>query len=171
MVVFRGAEDDVLDRYVSCARAHELDAVVRATGDNPFVEPASLDGLVELFGASEAHYACALPSCGSGLPVGTGVEVMSREALEESWQRGVLPHHREHVDEYILEHPERFGCAVYQPPATLTAPELVLTVDTVEQFDEADQIWRDYRAQHQDDLLPLEWVIAWKRRHSGEEPS
>ncbi|MSP24325.1 MAG: acylneuraminate cytidylyltransferase [Myxococcales bacterium] len=168
VTVFRGSESDVLDRYVACARAHELDLVVRATGDNPFVDPESLDGLVQVFADSDASYGSALTGHGSGLPIGVGVEVMTRDALEDSANDGREPHHREHVNEYILENIARFGLAIYRAKAALHAPELTLSVDTPQDFALAETLWQDYVAEHADEDMPIEWVIDWMRsRRAG----
>jgi len=158
--VFRGDEQDVLDRYYRCAQAFELDVVVRATADNPFVDRASCEHLIELLRTNNVEYACAFPSFGCGLPVGTGLEAMTFSALEISWKEGNEPHHREHVNELILEQPERFGRAVLQVADHLRSPELVLTVDTAEQFARAEQIYRAYMQAHDDDMVVLAWVMA-----------
>src|SRR3989338_6813932 len=68
MTCFRGNEEDVLDRFRECALAQDLDLIVRATGDNPFVDPFECDRLIDLYLASEVDYACAFPEYGSGHP-------------------------------------------------------------------------------------------------------
>ena len=45
---FRGSEDDVLDRYVQCAKFYKPDYVMRVTSDCPFVDYEMASEMVEL---------------------------------------------------------------------------------------------------------------------------
>lgn len=130
MPVFRGSESDVLDRYRQCARAFGFTAIVRATGDNPFVDVEEADRLIAFHHASGLDYAANV----GGLPIGVGVEIMTMAALERSWREGLAPHHREHVNEYILENPALFRQEAPTIPPEKLAPTLRLTVDTPEDF-------------------------------------
>ncbi len=159
--VFRGDLDDVLDRYCACARQFGLNAVVRATGDNPFVDWEEADRLVRLFRSGTWDYASAFPSFGSGLPIGLGVEIMSAQALERSWREGKHLHHREHVNEYIQENPALFPQTVLTAPPEKTAPELSFTVDTAEQFAEAEALMAAHMAEGGTaGRATTEWLIA-----------
>src|SRR5690606_5239919 len=44
--VFRGALLDVLGRAAACARAFNLDPLVRISGDSPFMDPAVIDRVI-----------------------------------------------------------------------------------------------------------------------------
>ena len=134
--VFRGSELDVLDRYYRCARQYGLQQIVRATGDNPFVDPEECDRLVSAHLEAETDYMYAFAS---GLPVGIGVEVFTIDALERSWRDGREPHHREHVDEHMLENPDLYRQALLLAPAAKRAPKLSFTVDTPAQFAGAER--------------------------------
>ncbi len=127
---FRGDENDVLDRYYRAARLYRLEHVVRATADNPFVDPEEIDRLVALHLAERADYTHAFGE----LPVGVGAEVFSFAALSRSWEEGTLPNHREHVNEYIQENPGRFRIVRLSVPPEKRSPALRLTVDTPEDF-------------------------------------
>ena len=44
---YRGSEDNVLERYYSCAKKYQFQHIVRLTGDNPFTDIEELDRLIE----------------------------------------------------------------------------------------------------------------------------
>ncbi len=164
--VFRGDEDDVLDRYVRCMETHRFDAVVRATGDNPMVCPIEGSRLVDLFRREDVDYATAAGTT-SGLPVGAGLEIFAAEALRVSAREGTEPHHREHVNELILEQPHRFRCRSLVALHAHQASSLSLTVDTPEDFAAMTGWYAAYRAQRGEGLVPLAWVVATHHALAG----
>lgn len=127
--VFRGDEEDVLRRHVECARACGADHVVRVTGDNPLTDVETTERLVDLHRRAGADYTY-VP--GDALLMGILSEVISREALERSWDKGGARHRSELVTLYIKEHPEQFVIATGELPPDLYRPEYRLTVDEPE---------------------------------------
>jgi spore coat polysaccharide biosynthesis protein SpsF (cytidylyltransferase family) len=127
--VFRGETDDVLKRHIDCAREVGADHVVRVTGDNPLTDLETLEGLVALHARAGAEYTY-VP--GSALLMGILSEVISREALERSWESGGVSHRGELVTLFIKEHPGLFRIATGTLPEGLLHPELRLTVDEPE---------------------------------------
>ena len=125
---WRGSEADVLARYYGCARELGLDPIVRLTADNPFTDIRELDRLI----AKHAADGNAFTHSFSVLPVGVGAEIFTFAALERSEREGRLPHHREHVDEYMIENPALFRTGTLQVPAAKRRPDVRLTVDTEE---------------------------------------
>lgn len=138
ITVFRGNESDVLDRYYQCARENKFEHVVRLTADNPFTDIEELQRLIEqhLFQGNDYTH-----SFGS-LPLGVGAEIFTFSALERSAQEGHAPNHREHVNEYIQEHPDVFRIGVLEVSAAKRCPDLRLTVDTEEDYRRACAIAR-----------------------------
>jgi len=158
--VFRGSELDVLDRYYECAQAFDLDPIVRATGDNPFVDPEEGDRLVRFFHDGGLDYAANSPSLGGGLPLGIGLEIIGRDSLVRSWTEGRAHHHREHVNEYILENTARFRTGVPQTPPEKTAPNLCFTVDTPADFAMADRLLTLHAAAGSPSQPGTSWLIV-----------
>lgn len=137
IICFRGGESDVLDRYYRAAIKFKLSDIVRATADNPFVDPAEIDRLIGLHKKTGADYTHSF----GALPIGVGAECFAFAALERSWKEGRKPNHREHVNEYIQENPALFHVEALQIPPEKCAPGLRLTVDTPEDFRRADAIY------------------------------
>lgn len=133
--VFRGSEADVLDRYYACAAAHAADQVVRVTADCPLLCISEGARVIAHQLNSGPDYTHNLTVWGSGLPLGTGLEIMTSDILERSWRNATKPAEREHVDEWAYAHRSELRFDLIEAPAPLHAPELSLTVDTAEDLD------------------------------------
>ena len=123
---FRGSEDNVLERYYLCSKKYGFKYIVRLTGDNPFTDIEELDKLILLHLETQADYTHSF----GVLPVGVGSEVFSFKALERSYQEAIEKNHKEHVNEYIQEHPELFKIATLSVTENKRRPDIRLTVDT-----------------------------------------
>jgi len=133
VAVFRGSETDVLDRYYQCARENRFEHVVRLTADNPFTDMEELQRLLEQHLAQRNDYTHSFGS----MPLGVGAEIFTFAALEKSAREGHAPNHREHVNEYIQENPGVFRIGVLEIPAAKRRPDLRLTVDTEDDYQQA----------------------------------
>jgi len=138
---FRGSELDVLSRYLECARLFDFQHVIRLTADNPFVDVEELDRLITLHLAQSSDYASSL----DGLPIGVGAEIFARATLERSNEEGRAPHHREHVNEYVLENLHLFKVARLGVPPEKARPDVRLTVDTESDYRTACRIVENAR--------------------------
>lgn len=127
---FRGSEQDVLDRFYQCAVVFGFSHVIRLTGDNPCPDTEALHQLVGLHLTSAADYSHSFGE----LPVGVGAETFRFEALQDSWCEGHAAHHREHVNEFIVEQPSRFRIMKLEVAPAKHAPNLRLTIDTQEDY-------------------------------------
>jgi spore coat polysaccharide biosynthesis protein SpsF len=161
---FRGSEEDVLDRYYRGAQAYDAAHVVRVTADCPLLCPVQLDRVLVLHLESGADYTHNITVWGSEMPLGTGAEVFTAAALATSWRDGHEPHHREHVDEYVGEHPELFRIERVLAPPGLRRPGLRLTVDTPEDLELVREVY--VRLKRPGDIIDLVDVV----RLFDEEP-
>lgn len=124
-----GPENDVRERYRLAARHFETDLIVRATGDNPCVDPGvAADTIEEML-----HRQTDLLSF-ANLPLGVAVEIFTAAALSDD-EIPVREHHREHVTLHIKHSPDRFRVLHLDHPALPAAGEMRLprlTVDRAE---------------------------------------
>lgn len=160
---FRGSEEDVLGRYYYAAQRFEADYVIRATGDNPLVDIEEACRVRDLITSGEFDYVTGVEVVdGVGLPVGTGVEGFKYDALERSWQEGHMSHHREHVNEYILENPNAFKVRRVKCLEENNSPDLRLTVDTEEDFVFVEKIIGDIKKPSKE--ISTREIIKWLQK-------
>ena len=134
----RGSEDDVLARYVDAAHIHDADVVVRVCADNPLVAPEELDRLIDFHEACIANgaspkrlYTCnGTPFAGNGYPDGLGGETFSTALLETLHRDTCDRADREHINRYILSHPQQFDIRTPAAPPEISFPHIKLDIDT-----------------------------------------
>ncbi|WP_405208893.1 cytidylyltransferase domain-containing protein [Aquimarina sp. LLG6339-5] len=97
VVVFRGDEQDVLSRYATISKKHNLDQVIRLTGDNPILDKNILSDLIDFhLDNNYDHSSTAM------LPLGTNISMFSSKALEEAHLNASKDSEKEHVEPWIL---------------------------------------------------------------------
>jgi len=154
--VFVGSEENVLERFYLASERFGGDYLIRITADNPFTDPVYAATALETAIASRADV-CYL----SNLPLGTGVGIIKKSALDQAYRNSTQPHHFEHVTPYLKEHPDLFSIVVRPSGLPDRYARLRLTVDTSEDYEVAREI---YRALYQGSIMPLSEVIAFLDR-------
>jgi spore coat polysaccharide biosynthesis protein SpsF len=105
--VFRGSEDDVLERFYNAAKLFGLSQVVRLTADNPFLDPSLLSLCLETHEKRGADYTKTV-----GLPLGANFEVVTFRTLERLHRIVSRADEREHVTLRINRNPENYDVCV-----------------------------------------------------------
>ncbi|NQU58972.1 MAG: glycosyltransferase family protein [Rhodospirillales bacterium] len=97
--VFRGSQDDVLDRYHRAAVSLGADVVLRVTSDCPVIDPDLCEQVIELLKDSDCDFATnnAPPSW----PHGLDCEAFSAALLAEAATKARAPYEREHVSPWM----------------------------------------------------------------------
>lgn len=124
--LFRGSENNVLERYYLAAKKYKLDTIVRLTADNPCIDPYYISQAIDQHHQAEADYTHT-----QGLPLGTNVEVIAFSALELIFQKAKDEASKEHVTYYMHKYPEKFK--IHQPhwqPQAAPKTHWRLTLDT-----------------------------------------
>lgn len=132
-LVYKGSQEDVLDRYYQAAKLYEADIVVRITGDCPLIDPAIVDRTVTFFLDHYPQYDYVSNTVKLTYPRGLDVEVFTFKALEKAHREAKLPYEREHVTPYLYQHPEQFTVGSVESDRDLSKHRW--TVDTEEDFE------------------------------------
>src|SRR5690606_22604484 len=85
VAVFRGSEQDVLDRVLRAQQSMDASIVVELCGDCPLIDPAVIDRAVMLYLEGGADLVTTTRP--QSYPQGMDVEVFARSALEDVAQR------------------------------------------------------------------------------------
>ncbi len=101
VTVFRGSEEDVLDRYYEAAKKSGMDVVVRITSDCPLADPDVINKVIEEFIADPSLDFASTSIKKHTYPRGTEVEAISFSALKKLWETTTEPIDREHVTIHI----------------------------------------------------------------------
>lgn len=154
--VFRGSEQDVLDRYYQAALsggAAEGDHIVRITADCPLVDPQLIDRVLESHILTEADYSSNIMP--PTFPDGMDVEVLTFRTLETVWTAASLDSEREHVTPFIRNHPDLFRLNSVENGRNLS--QYRLTFDEPEDYQLITSIVKHF---HRDDFT-LEEIITF----------
>ncbi|MDD5431460.1 MAG: glycosyltransferase family protein [Candidatus Omnitrophica bacterium] len=104
--VFRGSENDVLDRYYKAASFFNIQNIVRITADCPLIDPFVIDCVIKRYFSVRADYCSNILE--HTFPDGEDVEVFSFKTLSTAWKEAKLGSEREHVTPYIINNPGSF---------------------------------------------------------------
>ena len=114
--LFRGDEDDVIERFYKTALESQADTVIRLTGDNPLIDFDAMGRLLARHNERGMDY-----SCMTGFPTGALGDIFSFRALEESHRNADGKALCDHVDLYVLENRHRFNLICWELESNLSA--------------------------------------------------
>ncbi|GBE18164.1 3-deoxy-manno-octulosonate cytidylyltransferase [archaeon BMS3Abin16] len=97
--VFKGSENNVLDRFYQTAKKYKADVIVRVTSDCPLIDASVVDSVIDLF--LKGGYDYVSNNIEGSFPHGLDTEVFSFKALEEAHNNAVTDYDKEHVTPYI----------------------------------------------------------------------
>ena len=128
--IFAGDLNNVLKRFCDLIRKIKVDIVIRATADNPFLfYEAAQSSLEEFEKRLKKTDNCDYLTF-TGLPHGSGVEIINAASLLKAEQLTDSSYDREHVGPALYNHTDTFTCDFVKAPSRFYYPELRTTIDT-----------------------------------------
>lgn len=146
--LFRGSEDNVLERYKQVSDNYKGDVIIRVTGDCPLINPIIVDNIVTKFLMYDYDYVrLDVPNT---FQRGFDVEVFSKEALDRVYnlvcsEKNIgneeFQQYREHVTLYIYNHQDEFKVGYVKGEGKYYQNRSInLSVDTTEDFERVKNI-------------------------------
>ena len=167
--IYRGSENDVLDRYYQASRKYNADYILRIPADNPVPCSEEIDRVVNFhlknncFGFSsnlaEVH--------NSRYPDGIGAEIFSFDNLASAWEnRKAGSESSEHVHLNFYDYKKKmkntnFKFDIDSPlcPESFARPDVILDVNTLAQYLFIAEMYEDlYDAQMH---FKIEQIVKW----------
>lgn len=148
IAAFRGSEEDVLSRFAGCARAHDLDVVVRVTSDCPLIDgDVVADGVTRFLQLREQHGDDVYLSntLERTYPRGFDFEVVAAAALQRADREATARRDREHVTPWLYAGPHRLPHLV-QVRRAVDRSSYRVTLDTAEDLELIRRLIEEYDA-------------------------
>ena len=155
--IFRGDEENVLDRFYKTAQFFKLDTIIRVTADNPLIDYRIIEKLFyKIVRNNILKYDYASTRVYKRTwPFGLDSEVFSFKALKKIWSKELSKSDLEHVTPYFYRNPEEFK--VFEMVNNSDLSNIKLSVDTLEDFNFIEKIYKQIYDQNPkfciDDIL------------------
>ena len=166
-LVYRGSENDVLDRFIKAAEENNVEGIVRICSDNPFMDWHGVAKLVEKAKTSDADYIGFRINEKPSILTHFGFwgEYVTLNALKRVYSTTDLgtPAH-EHVTFHVYKHPEEYKCEWIAGPDFLEGrDDIRLTIDTPDDLQNALKVYSDLKSK--DDNFTLKDVVEYLDAH------
>lgn len=139
--VSRGSVEDVLGRMLGALEGHEVDVVLRVTGDDILVDPDYVDRGLAHHLASNAEYSDL-----KALPSGTEVEYFDARLLRQIHRLAKAPEGTEYLTFYVTHHSDQYRIG-HIPVDQKHAHNWRLTLDTPEDYEVIRKLLEGMRAK------------------------
>lgn len=159
---FVGSENDVLSRFIECAKKFSLTHIVRVCGDNPFlIEEMNNELLKEFYKNNTydyySYYVKDTPSILTHF--GFWFEIVGVNALKKVQKVTSDPLYHEHVTNYIYQNKDQFKIkSILLDSFFEENTDKRFTVDTEEDFHTCSIIYKNFCNQKIDPIILFNFV-------------
>ena len=146
LAVFRGSENNVLERYYKAWEKFGGETIVRLTSDCPIIDAEIVDETIKYYLNNNFDYVSN--TLERTFPRGLDTEVFSADALKVSYNSAILERDKEHVTPYIYTNPDKFKLGFYKGEKNYS--KYRWTVDTEEDFELINLLLNEYKGKEMD---------------------
>lgn len=172
-LVYRGSENDVLDRFVKAAEENGIDGIVRICSDNPFMDWHGVAQLVEKARTSDADYIGFRVNDKPSILTHFGfwgeyVTLGTLKKVASTTPEGSPAH--EHVTYHVYTNPKDYKCEWIPCPDFLQRrDDIRLTIDTADDLTYAQSVYAELKSINTD--FTLQDVVEYLDDHQDIKES
>lgn len=136
LTVFKGSEQNVLDRFYQAVKNEKPDWIIRVCSDCPLIDPKLVDDIISFVQKKDVDYGANILV--ENFPDGQDVEVFKFQALETAWKNANLKSEIEHVTPYIRNNSDFNGGSKFTAinyPCDFNFSKIRMTVDEIRDFE------------------------------------
>ena len=135
--VFRGSENDLVDRYYQAVKGKNVSHILRLPADNPIPDPSEYNRLINYHLKTDNDFSSNLCNfMNNGYPDGFGVEIFTLNSLTKIWRSEKRKKFREHVNLNFYDYKSdkknlkfNFKIGTVKCPKKISRPKLVFDVN------------------------------------------
>ena len=133
--IFRGSENNVLNRFYESVKELLPSEIVRICADNPLIDGQEIDNLIQFYKKTNCDYAYNHIPKNNKYPDGLGAEIIPFKLLKWLNDNVSDAKHKEHCLSYIIDNFNRFNIKTFDPlDKKLHHPELKFDIDTFDDY-------------------------------------
>ena len=140
--IYRGNNNNVLERYYLAAKFFNSKNIIRLTADCPFIDQFTLTKMIKLFSKNKYDYISNTYPMPCTFPDGSDIEIFNFESLKKSRLEAFLPSDKEHVTKYFWKS-KKFKCFRFDNIIDLS--KYRYTIDIAEDFNLFKSILKKYK--------------------------
>lgn len=135
--VFRGSENDLVDRFYQAIKGKKYKHILRLPADNPLPDAKEYDRLVRYHLNNNNDFSSNICNfMGNGYPDGIGVEIFTYESLEKIWKKEKKKNLREHLHLNYYDYKKKiknkknnFKIGTIKCPSSISRPKLIFDIN------------------------------------------
>ena len=173
--IFRGSENDLVDRYYNAAKNVSCKYVVRIPADNPVPQGSEIDRIIDHhLSLNRPGFSSNLAEIyGSKYPDGIGAEIFDFELLEEISADFSDSRKREHVHLNFFDYATQKAvdenwCPIstVHCPSDFARPDIILDVNTQIQFEYMANLYKELYPSNPN--FDIKDIIKWHDENYGK---
>ena len=174
--IFRGSENDLVDRYYQAVKGKSVGHILRLPADNPIPDPLEYDRLINYHLKTNNDFSSNICNfMSNGYPDGFGVEIFTVNSLKKIWKNEKRKKFREHIALNFYDYKKdkknikfNFKIGTVKCPKKISRPKLVFDVNYYKDYLFIKQIYEYFLPQKKN--FTASDVIKWyEKRYSRKE--
>ena len=143
--IYRGSDDDVLERFYQAAKHYQLAHIGRVCADNTLLDWEIIGAEIDVYKTGQYD----VVKSGETVPLGLGAEMFSFDLLRDAYENATEHYQHEHVTPYIYENTQN----VYHYNLKQDYGRYRFTLDTQEDWELVSKIYGELLQKNEEFVL------------------